>query len=230
MLNNKPGLPGLSGLPGLPGLGTTPKPAAKPEPLNQTQGARSLVGKPIGIKHDFITEEERRELLRFAKAPKTEWEKYLPPSDVWYNRMINPRGMRPRVLTLMEQIRKRAAAAIREDYAITRPVYADTLQLVRWRPGDDQSAHADCEQPDGRPNETPWRAFASIIYLNDDFEGGRIHFPKLGLQPEIKPRMMAYFPSTADYLHGVTRITAGMRYTHSCFYTFEAPYHDGYAV
>lgn len=138
--------------------------------------------------------------------------------------------MPPKVLKLMGKIRKRAAKAIKADYGITAPVYADTMQLVRWRPGDDQAPHADCEEPDGRPNQSPWRAFASIIYLNDEFEGGEIHFPKLGLKPPIKPGMLAYFPSTRDYLHGVTKITSGMRYTHSCFYTFDQTRHDGHPV
>lgn len=192
--------------------------------------ARDLNGKPIGVKENFITEAERKQLLHYASSPNAAWETYLPPTDVWYGRMINPRSMPPKVLKLMAKIRKRAAAEIKKHYEISDPVYADTLQLVRWRPGDSQAPHADCEEPDGRPNAFPWRAFASIIYLNDDFEGGEIHFPKLFLQPEIKPGMLAYFPSTANYLHGVKPITKGMRYTHSCFYTFDQQQHDGIKV
>lgn len=192
--------------------------------------ASSLNGQDIGLAYDFITEGERKQLLHFASAADAPWETYLPKNDVWHGRMINPRSMPPKVLKLMEKIRRRAAKHIKADYGITDPVYADTLQLVRWRPGDEQGAHADCEEPDGRPNETPWRAFASIIYLNDEYEGGQIYFPKLGLRPELKPRLLAYFPSTANYLHGVEPITAGVRYTFSCFYTFDPRRHDGHSV
>ena len=192
--------------------------------------AHDLVGRPVGLCEDFITEQERKQLLYYARSPGAAWETYLPKEDVWHGRMINPRGMPPKVLKLMASIRRRAAKAIKAHYEITVPVYADTLQLVRWHPGNDQAPHADCQEPNGRPNAFPWRAFASIIYLNDDFEGGQIHFPTLGLEPQIKSRMLAYFPSTADYLHGVKEITAGMRYTHSCFYTFDQRYHDGHAV
>ncbi len=192
--------------------------------------ARSLTGKPIGIMEDFITEQERKQLMFYASSPNAPWETYLPPTDVWHGRMINPGSMSPKILKIMEKIRRRAAKAIKKHYGITDPVYADTLQLVRWRPGDDQAPHADCEQPDGTPNEFPWRAFASIIYLNDEYEGGQIHFPKLGVEPELKPRMLAFFPSTADYLHGVKEITSGIRYTFSCFYTFDPTKHDGRSV
>ena len=208
----------LAGLPGL--AGGTPS----------YRHARSLVGKPPRFVEDFITEAERKQLVHFASQPDAPWETYLPKSDVWHGRMINPRSMPPKMLKLMEKIRRRTAKHIVADYGITDPIYADTLQLVRWRPGDDQAPHADCEEPDGRPNQTPWRAFASIIYLNDEYEGGAIHFPKLGLRPELKPRLLAYFPSTADYLHGVEKITSGIRYTFSCFYTFDKSRHDGHSV
>lgn len=192
--------------------------------------ARSLVGQPVGLEYDFITEGERKQLLHFARSSDAPWETYLPPTNVWHGRMINPRSMPPKTLKLMEKIRRRTARHIARHYSIEEPIYADTLQLVRWRPGDDQIAHADCEEPDGRPNQTPWRAFASIIYLNEEYEGGQIHFPKLGLRPELKPRLLAYFPSTADYLHGVEPIISGIRYTFSCFYTFDPRRHDGHSV
>lgn len=192
--------------------------------------ARDLDGKPIGVAEDFITEAERKQLLFFATNPNAPWEYELPKGDVWNGRMINPKSMPPKVLKLMAKIRRRAGKHIAKDYGIEQPIYADTLQLVRWRPGDNQAPHADCEQPNGRPNEFPWRAFASIIYLNDEYEGGRIHFPKLGLEPQIKPRTLAYFPSTASYLHGVKEVTSGMRYTFSCFYTFDERMHDGHKM
>ncbi|RDC59587.1 hypothetical protein HME9302_00777 [Alteripontixanthobacter maritimus] len=192
--------------------------------------ARSLTGKPIGIVEDFITEQERKQLLFHAKSPKAQWDTSLPTTDVWHGRMINPSKMPAKTLKLMEKIRRRAAKTITAHYGIVDSVYADTLQLVRWRPGDSQAPHADCEHPNGKSNEFPWRAFASIIYLNDEFTGGEIHFPVLGMQPTIKPRMLAYFPSTAAYLHGVKKITSGMRYTHSCFYTFDPTHHDGHSV
>lgn len=197
---------------------------------NMVRTARSLSGKPIRLVEDFITEGERLQLLHHVRQPGSKWNERLRPDDVWFGRMIDPVDMPPKLLKLMAKIRRRAARHIAEDYAIEEPLYADTLQLVRWRPGDKQAPHADCEEPDGRPNQFPWRAFASIVYLNDEFEGGRIHFPKLGLEPAIKPRMMAYFPSTAEYLHGVTEVTAGLRYTHSCFYTFDPAHHDGHRL
>lgn len=204
-----------------------PTPPARPV----VRHARSLSGQPIGLEYGFISEGERKQLLHFARQADAPWEMTLPPGNVWRGRMINPQSMPAKTLKLMEKIRRRAARHIARHYGITDPVYADTLQLVRWRPGDAQAPHADCEEPDGRPNRFPWRAFASIIYLNAEYEGGQIHFPRHGdLRPELKPGLLAYFPSTAEYLHGVEPITAGVRYTFSCFYTFDPRRHDGHSV
>lgn len=233
------GLPGLGGsvprptvLPSMAGnrAGPITLQSASPKSSEAVRHARTLNGKPIGLVPEFITEKERAALCDYASAADAPWETYLPESDVWHDRIINPRSMSPRILKLMERIRRRTVGHITSNYAIADPVYADTLQLVRWRPGDNQAAHADCEEPDGRPNGTPWRAFASIIYLNDQYEGGGIHFPDRQFKPEIKPRMLAYFPSTNNYRHGVEAITSGLRYTFSCFYTFDERRHDGHAV
>jgi hypothetical protein len=194
------------------------------------KNARSLTGKPVGICEDFVSAEERAMLLAHAKSPDAVWETYMPPTDSWYARIMNPHQMPPAVMALMGQIRQRAAIEIKRQYGITDPVFADTLQLVRWMPGHDQHPHADAEEADGSIHLYPWRAFASIIYLNNDFEGGQIYFPRLGLEPPITPGMMAFFPGTLDYLHGVRPITAGIRYTIASFYSFDASQHDGYPI
>ncbi|MBV7259644.1 2OG-Fe(II) oxygenase [Erythrobacter crassostreae] len=220
----------------LPGMASTfagqvaSPPVISSKSATEVRHARSLNGKPIGLIPDFITEQERAALYKYASADDAPWETCLPKGDVWHGRLINPGSVSPKILKMMENIRKRTVAHIKAEYEITDPVYADTLQLVRWRPGDNQAPHADCEEPDGQPNATPWRAFASIIYLNDGYEGGGIHFPDRKLKPEIKPRTLAYFPSTNKYRHGVEAITSGLRYTMSCFYTFDARRHDGHLV
>jgi hypothetical protein len=204
-------------------------PAAEPTPT-PVRHARTLVGQPIGIVPDFITSEERAMLLAHVMSPAAAWETGLPKADVWHGRLINPQAMPTSIAAIMGTIRRRVAAHIIGHYGITDPVYADTMQLVRWLPGHDQRPHADCEEPDGRPNAFPWRAFASIIYLNDAFEGGQIYFPKLALEPAIRPGTLAYFPSTRDYLHGVREVTSGVRYTICSFYTFDPRRHDGHPI
>jgi len=164
-------------------------------------------------------------MLAHVRSSQAIWDPNMPPDD--YARLINPRQMPAPLHRMVGQIRQRTAAFIRADYGISNAIYSDTLQLTRWEIGHNQRPHADGEEPDGSPNMFPWRAFASIIYLNDDFDGGQIYFPKLQLEPEIRPGMLAYFPGTAHYLHGVRAITRGTRYTLASFYSFDPSRHDG---
>jgi predicted 2-oxoglutarate/Fe(II)-dependent dioxygenase YbiX len=81
--------------------------------------------------------------------------------------------------------------------------------------------HADSENPDGIPHPFPWRDFASVIYLNDDYDGGTIYFPNLNIELKPLPGTLITFPGTLRYLHGVRRVTGGMRHTIASFITFD---------
>jgi predicted 2-oxoglutarate/Fe(II)-dependent dioxygenase YbiX len=82
-----------------------------------------------------------------------------------------------------------------------------------WSVGDYQPLHADGEDPEGNPNEAYIVDYGSVIYLNDDYEGGEIYFPDQ--QIEIKPKAgtVVFFPSNNMFIHGVKEITKGERYT-----------------
>jgi predicted 2-oxoglutarate/Fe(II)-dependent dioxygenase YbiX len=57
------------------------------------------------------------------------------------------------------------------------------------------------------------RDLSIIFYINDEFEGGELIFPNLHIQIRPKPGMMVCFPSDQNYLHGVTPIKSGVRYS-----------------
>ena len=98
-------------------------------------------------------------------------------------------------------------------------LYTDTYNLAKWRVGDLQHPHADAEEPDGRPHPFPWREYGCMLYLNDSFEGGEIYFPNQGIELKPEPGMLAFFPGTLEYLHGVREVTEGTRYTLASFWT-----------
>lgn len=98
-----------------------------------------------------------------------------------------------------------------------------TPTIVRWLPGQLQNPHADKELhegPDaGRPNDFPYYDLSSLFYLNDDYEGGELYFPKQ--EAEFKPKKGAayFFPGDMNYIHGVKEIKSGIRYTCPLFWT-----------
>ncbi len=76
--------------------------------------------------------------------------------------------------------------------------------------------------PDNRPNKMPWRSFGSIVYLNDDYEGGEIYFT--GLDKIVKPKvgMLIAFTGGTHHEHAVLKVTKGERVTMPSFHTFDA--------
>jgi predicted 2-oxoglutarate/Fe(II)-dependent dioxygenase YbiX len=95
--------------------------------------------------------------------------------------------------------------------------------MVKWLPGQLQMPHADKELHDGpdagMPNDFPWYDLAGLFYLNHDYEGGELYFPNQGIQFKPKAGAAYFFPGDKNYIHGVTEIKSGVRYTVPFFWT-----------
>lgn len=95
--------------------------------------------------------------------------------------------------------------------------------MVRWLPGQLQMPHADKELhtgPDaGKPNDFPYYDIAGLFYLNDDYEGGELYFPNQNIKFKPKAGAAYFFPGDKNYIHGVTEIKSGIRYTVPFFWT-----------
>lgn len=61
-------------------------------------------------------------------------------------------------------------------------------------------------------NQTFQRTVSSIFYVNDNYEGGEIEFPRFGIKLKPKANQMLLFPSTYVYNHQVHEVTDGYRY------------------
>lgn len=91
--------------------------------------------------------------------------------------------------------------------------------IIKWRPGMEQKPHADKQMNDGRPNPFPTYDLNSLIYYNDDFEGGELYYPDYDVIIKPKPGLAVAHPGDVNYLHGVKPIISGERYTTPSFYT-----------
>jgi predicted 2-oxoglutarate/Fe(II)-dependent dioxygenase YbiX len=89
--------------------------------------------------------------------------------------------------------------------------------------GMDHEPHADSEaitngEIDFMPRYSPSSfnspvliEVAANLYLTDDFEGGELYFPKLGVTIKPKAGQLVLFPGGHEYSHGVSKITSGKR-------------------
>jgi hypothetical protein len=98
-----------------------------------------------------------------------------------------------------------------------RVLFSDTMLVVRWD-GQSMPPHRDHCLADGTANSTPWREWAGIIYLNDDYVGGRLVFPESCTTYRPVAGSFVLFP--ASVWHGVEGTVSGMpRYTSTLWLT-----------
>jgi len=92
-------------------------------------------------------------------------------------------------------------------------------QLVfAWLKGSLSPSHVDSML---FPYKSRPLKFASVCYLNDDFDGGELVLENIGLT--IKPRagMFVVYPVSEKYRHRVNNITNGVRYSLSKFWVLK---------
>ncbi len=64
----------------------------------------------------------------------------------------------------------------------------------------------------------PLVVFANVLYINDDFTGGELHFPNIDITYRPERGALIIFPSDDEYLHGVLPVGPGpIRYALPAF-------------
>lgn len=173
---------------------------------------------------DFITEEERSRFISFIDTlTEDDWAD-TQPSETWSNRVFYADKVmkkNPELVLLMVDIRNRARDIIKQLTGIDKPLYSNGLSIVRWKEGSFQPPHAD------KPGGYEYREFGSVLYLNDNYEGGNIYFPQYGIDIKPSSGTYAFFPGDLDHLHGVSEIKNNIRYTFPIFWTHDIEYSDG---
>lgn len=180
---------------------------------------------------NFLSKEENDKILQFAKEFEN-WENI--GNGFWDGRCLTAQNVykshNKEIGELLYDIRIRTQDKIKELYKIEN-VYADLTQLIRWFDGMEQPVHADDMTNAGPGYE--WfnhRHFGTIIYLNDDYDGGKTYYPQYNFEITPKSGMLAIHPGDTDHFHGVTKITGNTRYTIASFWTKDEGYHDGWTI
>jgi hypothetical protein len=88
----------------------------------------------------------------------------------------------------------------------------------KWEPGAYATTHSDNTDMEGNSGPFERSRYAAFIYLNDNFEGGLLKFPKQDLTIEPKTGLLAVFAGGFKNVHEVTMITKGIRYTLGSFW------------
>lgn len=88
------------------------------------------------------------------------------------------------------------------------PIYTFKAFGSWWVPGTKGDVHTDAQDPE------PWIEWSTVVYLNDEYTGGQIYFPKQRFSYQPKKFSAVFFPSAGtEYVHGITEVLSGNRFT-----------------
>lgn len=81
------------------------------------------------------------------------------------------------------------------------------FQVLKYKPGDYYKEHIDFA------GESERRVYSTIVYLNNDYEGGETFFPRQNLLVKGNIGDIVFFPSTYTHPHIAKEIVSGQKYS-----------------
>jgi predicted 2-oxoglutarate/Fe(II)-dependent dioxygenase YbiX len=195
-----------------------------PGPHTRTITAADKDNVDFVIIEDFLSKDQVGKLMEAFQGTRHLLGKESIDTDYWKNRVLFSRQIQkefPEAFKIMHDAHTRMHHELGKKFGFTMPVYADTVQLVHWAEGLFMPPHADNSNPDMTPHGMPWRAFGSIVYVNDDYEGGAVYFTALDAVVKPKAGMLLAFSGGMHHEHSVLKVTKGERITMPSFHTFD---------
>lgn len=115
------------------------------------------------------------------------------------------------IKNLLQQYQKQVYRFVVDNYhGPFEPYDESKIHLARFNEGYGMHEHFDSTKPND---------IATLIYINDDYEGGEIYFPELDIVIKPQEGDLVCFPDTPDFVHGVKPISKGIRYTAPRWFT-----------
>lgn len=90
--------------------------------------------------------------------------------------------------------------------------------IVEYKKGWKLHPHVDSWSNLQTYSGYPSRDISSLVYLTDNFEGGKLFFSRLDIEVEPIAGSAIYFPSDDEHIHEVTEVLAGNRWVSTCFW------------
>lgn len=169
----------------------------------------------IVIKENFIDEENLYKIITYCKSI-TEWETKSQLGTDSLHTWEKLLSGSSEVFEILQECVNNVQREI--EYKFGRFLESTKPGIRKWNPGEYQGVHADGETAAGWPGYNYIVDYGSILYLNDEYEGGELFFPKYNIHIKPKPGTLVFFPSTNMYAHGVTEVTDGVRFTSPHFW------------
>jgi Rps23 Pro-64 3,4-dihydroxylase Tpa1-like proline 4-hydroxylase len=166
---------------------------------------------------DYTKNQPRQDLSVFDphRSNETKQIEFSVEKDIRDTQIISIDPIRDEVIGLYKNIVD----------SIINPFYqfeirdSEFPQLLCYGPGGHYKPHYDGVSTWKAPGgEIIWRKstdrdLSTVLFLNDDFEGGDFVFPQLRIRIRPEPGLLVCFPSDNHYLHGVESVSKGERFS-----------------
>lgn len=178
---------------------------------------------------EFLSKEECKKLVEYYDAGDSLWQQ-----TCFFNaRVMDPYGPQRQLNVelfdpdFFNNLRNSLAKLAEEVF--NRPVRDLTLSAHKWLPGAFADDHADNAELDGTPNAWQDNKLVTIVYLNDDYEGGNLTFRDHNISIAPKAGTAVIFDVGIGNVHAVTKVISGERYTMLLSWDYaDIEYPDGF--
>jgi predicted 2-oxoglutarate/Fe(II)-dependent dioxygenase YbiX len=134
---------------------------------------------------------------------------YRDCEDIKVGEISNPQSKTQSLVSDLWQDLKQHQLPAVEDYCNMYNVkmnYWEVMNCIRYGKGQHFQEHAD--------HGFSYSATVSLVaYVNDDYEGGNLYFPKLNLDIKPKAGDLYIFPSTYLFSHRAMPVESGMKFS-----------------
>jgi hypothetical protein len=176
-------------------------------------------GNDIVVIENFLTDEESdtlNNLVRNVEENMWDWKgdhEFGELSSDFKKKtlfMKSTEDYRNIFMPILDKIRDRAINAFFEEFPNQASVFTFLDTIVRTF-DHGLTLHYDGNDLNSRVTH------GFVIYLNDDFDGGEVYYPTLGISIKPIKNSLVIHPGTIEYLHGVTDVTNGVRFNLAFF-------------
>ena len=117
----------------------------------------------------------------------------------------------PQIQDIVKSYGIKTIGTVKSLYNLENELFLSDYGVFISESGYDMNYHIDTENSN---NSFTHLEYSAVIYLNNDFEGGEVHFPNIDFLYKPKAGDAIFFPANdLEYLHGVKSITDGQRFT-----------------
>ena len=166
--------------------------------------------KNVYVVENFLPDEEYQILSNFVNNPdQIDWIK-----ESWSTERTPYDSLPEDCLELCEKIDLTSKLNCMNYYGIEVDNYPPRQHVLRrWSNGSKMQPHVDVYAQ-------KHMHIVCMYYINDNYDGGEIFFPDYDLKIKPKSNSLIVFPGNENYVHGVTEVSKGFRYTLQVSFAF----------